>query len=250
MSKPRLLVLDCETSPSHSYHWSLWKQTISLPQLIEPGRMLCWAAKWHGEKKVMFQSEFHDGHGQMVSGMHELLNEAQAVIHYNGQSFDMPHFNREFALAGLTPPSPYLQIDLLRTVRKQFKFLSNKLDHVTQQFGLSGKMHTTSFETWVKCLAGDDAAWNVMRRYNKQDVVTTDELYSRLLPWITNHPHIGLLTGGLQDCCNKCGSTDLVREGVAHTAVSTFQQYRCRGCGGWSRGKTAINRADARGVAA
>jgi DNA polymerase elongation subunit (family B) len=251
MSKPRLLVIDIETSPSHSYHWGLFKQNISLPQLIEPGRVICWAAKWHGEKKIEFKSEFHDSHHEVIHRAHQLLCEAQAVIHYNGQSFDVPHLNRMFALAQLPPPSPFLQIDLLRTVRKQFRFLSNKLDHVTEQFGLSGKMHTTSFETWVKCLEGDEQAWSVMRKYNKQDVVTTDELYQRILPWISNHPHIGLLTEQtLEDCCNKCGSTDLIREGYAHTSVSTFAQYRCRKCGGWSRGKKAVARVDARGVAA
>jgi DNA polymerase elongation subunit (family B) len=251
MSKPRLLVIDIETSPHTAYVWGLFNENIPLARLIEPGQVISFAARWRGEKRVEFRSIFHDGKQQMVERAHQMMDAAQVLIHYNGNSFDRKHLNREFLLAGLNPPSPYLQIDLLRTVRHQFKFASNKLDHVTQQLGLSGKLHNTDFETWSKCMAGDPKAWAAMKKYNCQDVVTTEDTYNRLLPWISNHPHIGLLTEQtVDDCCNKCGSTDLIKEGLAHTAVSTFRQFRCRQCGGWSRGKTAIARVDARGVAA
>jgi len=77
----------------------------------------------------------------MIQAAHDLLSEADAVIHYNGNSFDMPWLHTEFLLAGMPPPEPYKNIDLLLAVRKRFRFVSNKLDYVTQAVGLEGKVH-------------------------------------------------------------------------------------------------------------
>ena len=106
MTGPRILIYDVETSPNIAHVWGLFNQTVSLNQLRESTRVMCWAAKWHGEKKVEFRSEFHDGHDVVVSRMHELFDEADALVTYNGKNFDTKHMHREMLLAGLTPPSP------------------------------------------------------------------------------------------------------------------------------------------------
>ena len=143
----------------------------------------------------------------------ELLNEADAVISYNGISFDMPHLNREFALLGLTPPAPYKNIDLIRTVRKEFNFPSNKLAHVVDALGVGGKMETGGFDLWVGCMNGDPKAWAKMRKYNLTDVKITEKLYDRIRPWIKGHPHLGMFLDAGADgelmACPNCGSTKL-----------------------------------------
>ena len=121
----KLLTLDLETSPNVGHIWSLWKQNIGLNQLMQSGSVISFAAKWHGNKKVLFYSDHHDGHDVMIQAAHDLISEADAVIHYNGTSFDMPWLHTEFLLAGLTPPKPYKNIDLLLTARKKFRFVSN-----------------------------------------------------------------------------------------------------------------------------
>jgi hypothetical protein len=243
----RTLILDLETSPNVAHVWGLWDQTVSLAQLRESTRVISFAAKWHGEKRVMFYSDFHNGHDVMVNTAYSLLDDADAIVHYNGTSFDIPHLRREFILAGLTPPSPAKDIDLLQTVKRRFRFVSNKLDHVTRELGMAGKTRHTGHQLWVDCMAGDAKAWALMRKYNQQDVILTEQLYDRLLPWITNHPAVGLYSGDA-DCCRNCGGTDLERRGVAHTGVSSFQQYRCRACGAWSRGAKRLDGANTRGV--
>ena len=55
----KILILDIETSPHTGFHWGLFQQNISIGQLIESSSVLCWAAKWLGEKKVYFSSIFH-----------------------------------------------------------------------------------------------------------------------------------------------------------------------------------------------
>lgn len=248
MSQPKILVLDLESSPNVADVWSLWNTNVSLAQLRESGQVIGVGAKWYGAKKVEFFSDFHGGHDNMVSRTWELIDQADAVIHYNGTTFDMPYLNSEFLKAGLTPPSPYQQIDLLKTVKRVFRFPSNKLQYVSTFVGLSGKMPHEGHSLWVKCMAGDPKAWSTMRAYCRQDVVTTEQLYDALLPWLNPHPHLGLYLADGEDHCAKCMSTDLEKRGYAFTALSKYQQYRCRQCGAWSRGAKALDRLDIRPV--
>lgn len=243
---PKILTLDIETSPMTTFTWGLKNQFISIDQIVEHPRVLAWAAKWHGKPKVEFRSEFHDDRELMVRRIHDLISEADIVVHFNGATFDMPWIRSEAALLGLKPYSPVQEIDLLKVARKQFRFPSYKLDYLVRRFELGAKMSTGGFELWVKCLAGDEQAWSRMRRYNRHDVVVTEKLYEFLRPWITNHPSIGLFTG--EDCCDKCGGTDLERRGYRRTRVSTYQAYRCRDCGGWSQGSRRVSGVEIRGV--
>jgi uncharacterized protein YprB with RNaseH-like and TPR domain len=249
MTGPRILTIDIETSPNVADVWSLWDQTISLNQLHETSRVISFAAKWHGEPKVIFSSEFHHGHDAMVANAHKLLDASDWVIHFNGTSFDIPHLQREFLLADMPPPAPFRQIDLLRVVKGRFKFPSYKLQHVSTRLGLEGKTTHEGHGLWTKCMAGDPKAWALMKRYNKQDVILTEKLYDRLRPWIKQHPHIGLFNPDASEGCGRCGSQSLEKRGYAYTATAMYQQYRCRGCGSWSRGGKAINRMDIRGIA-
>lgn len=246
----KILIIDIETSPGVAHVWGLFKQTVSLNQLLESTRVICFAAKWHGSKEVEFYSDHHDGHERMIDEAWRLLDEADVLVHYNGQSFDVPHLQREFLLAGRTPTSPFRQVDLLLAVRKQFRFMSHRLQHVSVEVGLEGKVRHSGHQLWVRCMAGDAQAWDEMRTYNVQDVLLTEALYDKLLPWIPRHPHSGLYSGDpTTDRCSRCGCTELQKRGFAYTPLGVFQQYWCKHCGAWSRGGRALTRADVRGTA-
>lgn len=240
----KILVIDIETSPNVAHVWGLFNQNVSLSQLRESTSVIAFAAKWVGERKTHFFSDYVDGHQAVIEAAHALLGEADVVVHYNGRRFDIPHLNREFILAGLAPPAPFAQVDLLQCVKRQFRFTSNKLDHVAQQLGLGGKTQHEGHMLWVRCMAGEAKAWATMRKYNIQDVVLTEKLYHLLKPWIIGHPNVSLYDG--TDGCPQCGSPDLERRGYAYTSVSRFQRFRCRGCGRWSRSGRAVERVDVR----
>jgi hypothetical protein len=250
----RVLTLDIETAPSLAYAWGLHDQHIGLPQLVEPTTVLCFAAKWLDSPRVEFRSVYHDGHDEMVRRAHELMSEADAIVTFNGRSFDCKHLRREFILAGLTPPAPHADIDLYLAVRKQFRFLSNKLQHVAEQLGLGSKTKHTGFQLWVDCLTGDDAtkakAWRLMRAYNVQDVRLTEALYLKLLPWIPNHPNAALHNAehGVVSACQRCGSFNLQRRGYAVTTLGKYGRVQCTDCGAWGREAKRVAGADARAI--
>jgi uncharacterized protein YprB with RNaseH-like and TPR domain len=185
----KILLLDIESSPNVAHVWGIWQQNVGINQLMESSYVLCWAAKWLGEDEIMFDSVHVSKPKKMLKRIHDLISEADAVIHYNGTKFDMPTLNKEFLLHEMNPPAPYKQIDLLRQVRSQFRFPSNKLDYVAQRLGLGSKTAHEGHELWVKCMNKDKDAWFRMEEYNKQDVILLEKLYNRLLPWIKNHPN-------------------------------------------------------------
>jgi DNA polymerase elongation subunit (family B) len=244
----KLLTLDIECSPNVGHIWGLWKQTVSLNQLMESGSVISFAARWHGTKKVLFYSDFHSGHGVMVQAAHDLLSEADAVIHYNGNSFDMPWLHTEFLLAGMPPPRPYKNVDLLLAVRKKFRFVSNKLDYVTKAIGLEGKVHHEGHTLWVKCMANDPKAWAMMRKYNKMDVVQTEKLFDILRPWINGLPNPALYNESDERTCERCGGHEFRKQGFAYTQLGAYQQWQCQGCKSWSRSAKRHHSVDLRGV--
>lgn len=244
----KILALDIETAPATVYAWGLFDQNIGLNQIVSPVRTLCFAAKYLGEKKVHFHSEWDDGHDEMVARAHELLSETDVVMHWNGDRFDIPHLNREFIEAGMAPPTPFKNIDLMKVVRKEFKFMSNKLDNVTQRLGLEGKIKHEGFEMWTKVMDGDPAAQRKMKKYNIRDVTELEGLYEILRPWIRNHPSLPLHSPGEQSGCPTCGSKNATRRGYAYTQVSRFVQYQCQDCKRYYRSSKGDARVDVVGT--
>jgi len=176
--------------------------------------------------------------------MWALLDEADAVVHFNGTRFDIPTLNREFVKLGMPLPSPYHQIDLYRVVRSTFKFASNKLDWVCQELGLGSKVHNKGMSLWHECINGDSKAWKTMRKYNIQDVKLLPKLYKRLLPWIRVHPNHALYKDTQRPVCTNCGSHHVVKRGTVTTQTMMYDRYSCTNCGKWLRGRTNILDAD------
>lgn len=230
---PRVLTLDIETSPALAYVWGLFDVNVAISQIVEPSRLLCYAGKWLGEKRTVCVSEFHDGKATMVQTMWDMLNDADIVVGYNHVRFDIPHMNREFMLAGLVPPSPVQHIDLLTVMRRNFKMMSNKLGYVTDAVGLETKLDTGGQALWNSVMQNDPKAWDKFRRYNIQDVIITEQLFTLLAPWI-KHPHAGLWTGNLCSCF-ACGSTKLVTHGVTRSKTAAWPLTQCADCGAWNK---------------
>lgn len=179
----KILLLDIETTPLQVYTWGLWDQNIGINQIIKSTEMMCFGAKWLGQKSVTFKSVQHDGKKAMLEELHKLMDEADVLVGWNSASFDHKHINREFLENGMEPPSPVKDLDLMTIVKANFQFPSNKLDYVAQKLGVGAKVKHSGFELWIKCMDGDDKAWREMKKYQIQDVQLLDSLYDILLPW-------------------------------------------------------------------
>lgn len=235
----KILLLDIETAPNLAYVWGLWDQNIAINQIASSGYVLCWAAKWHGDEAIQFDSVYKSKPKKMLERIWKLLDKADAVVHYNGRKFDIPTLNKEFLQRGIQPPAPYKQIDLLQVSKSAFRFTSNKLDYVSSALGIGQKVRHEGHELWVKCMAKDPEAWAKMEGYNKQDVALLEKLYEKFKPWIRNHPNHGAFC---EDAvCTNCGGNNLQRRGYAVTQVMKYARYQCNDCGTWVRGNKPVN---------
>jgi DNA polymerase elongation subunit (family B) len=227
----KILAWDIENRPAQAYVWDLWPNFIPIQQVIQPSDMMCFAARWVDKTPVTFRSEYHDGREKMLQDLWNLIDEADALISWNGAGFDTKHANRAFLQAGMNPPSPVKEIDLMQVAKRRFKFMSNKLDFVAQQLGLEGKTQHSGFQLWLDCMAGDEKAWRKMRTYNKNDVNLLIPIYEALKPWIKNHPNVN--AEGI--ACSRCASTRLQLRGTETTASLVYQRFQCQDCGGWGK---------------
>lgn len=239
----KVLAFDIETSPSMVYTFSLFKPYLSPEHIIEPSRMICWSAQWanhpdpsqHGGRTVQFQSEYHSSRQQMLQELHDLISEADVVITYNGKKFDWPWIVGEFIAEGFPPLPPVQHIDLYQVIRRNSRFLSNKLDYVAGRLLDKRKVPHQGLELWKGCLAGDEKSWKVMRRYAKQDTALLPKLWNLVRPFTRG---ANAVHAGIPDGCPSCGSVERQSRGYYRTKASVYKRYRCKDCGHWYRTAT------------
>jgi hypothetical protein len=236
----RILLLDIETAPNRAYFWGgTWKVNINPDWIDADGYVLCWTAKWLGEKEATFLRLKDGKHKNLLGPIHRMLNEAHAVVHYNGQSFDIPTLNKEFLMHGFTPPSPYKQVDLLLAMREGFRFPNNKLDYICKTLAIGEKLRHEGAQLWMDCMDNKAEAWAKMESYNRRDVELLEKLYKRMLPWIKKHPNRSALSG--LEVCVYCASTNIKQDRTYTANQLSYRQYHCSDCGGWFRGTKSIN---------
>lgn len=237
----KILTLDIESAPSAVYRWQLYgNDTTAVNQIKEAGHLMCFAWKWHGDPVGSTGFGRADRYKRLnepgLTTLHVAMSMADVVVTYNGKKYDIPKLNSAFLEAGLGPPQPYHQVDLYQVIRKNFGEVKNSLEYVAQKYLGHGKVPHEGFDLWVKCMQGDPEAWAKMEEYNRGDVVTTEQLYDKLLPWIPNHPNVLLFEDDrVGIACPRCASTSYHKEGFKVASTRVYQQYQCNDCRAWFR---------------
>lgn len=218
--------------------WGLWNQNLGIHQITGNSEVLTWAAAWEGSDEVMYSSRGFASKRAMLKEIYNLLEEADAVVTYNGDRFDLKILDQEFMLLGWTPPAPYKSVDLLKTMKRRFRGTSNKLDYWLKRLDLGKKIETRGHQLWLDCMNGDKEAFEEMSTYNIHDVEETEKLFQRVRPWIVNLPNMALYS---EDgfVCPTCGSEHLQSRGTRTTKTLTYRRFRCNTCGDWCRSTTA-----------
>ena len=236
----KILTLDIETSPLVSYTWGLFDQNVGLNQVKQDWHLLAWAAKWLGDSpsKTMYMDNSRVKNVQddkaLVAGLAKLIDEADVIITQNGDAFDVKKLNARAIINKLPPIKPVRSIDILKEGRKVFKFTSHKLEYITGVLNDKYKKlkheEYPGFELWAAIMKGDKKAWAVMKKYCIHDVLSTEEAYTKLAPWIKT----GRVLDKVSGC--KCGSGNLQARGYAISAAGKYQRFQCVDCGKWMKG--------------
>ena len=239
----RILILDIETAPNIAYVWGAWKQNIGQNQWKEKMHIMSFAAKWLNEEEVIYEENRTSDDSQLVGKLFTLLDQADIVVAHNGKRFDLPTILGRGLVNGFPPPSPYWVVDTLLVARKEFRFVSNTLAALTKEMGVKQKSQHKKFpgfELWLECLRGNDEAWEEMKDYNIDDILSLEELYLKMRPFIRNHPNVVRTVKNQEDvCCSKCGSSSIQYRGYYFSKMGIpYRRFRCNDCGGWGRLQT------------
>jgi len=243
--KPKILLFDLETFPLEVYAWRLFDITVGLGMVKEESSILSWCGKWYGEDEIFYE----DVQGQknlrddkkVIKKLWKLLDEADIVVGHNSERFDVKVINARFKINGMKPPSSYRRMDTLKMAKRNFSFMSNKLEYLTGRLCSSKKLlHNDfpGFALWAECLKGNPKAFKTLKEYNIMDVTSLEELFNELLPW-DNSKLFSVYTDDETPECS-CGNQKFQKAGYYYTNSSKFQKYKCTGCGSEFRDSTNL----------
>lgn len=237
MNKPNIVFVDIETSPVIATTWDLYPKALSIDSIIKDWYMISAAWKSLGEKTVhsVTAAKPHDDY-QAVKTLHKALSKADVIVGHNLDKFDMKKFNSRVIYHRLPPLPQIPTVDTVKEVKRVATFTSHKLDYLSKILNNKRKIHV-DYQLWLDVMNGSKKALKTMVAYNKVDVLRDEELYLILLPYMKNHPHVGVMQGkDRRISCNKCGSTNVKRNGVRITASGLKrQEIQCQDCGGYHR---------------
>ena len=250
---PRILTIDIETAPIQAAVWGLFKQNIGLNMIQKDWYILSYTAKWYGEDTILYNDKRNswdtEDDYEMLRELWSLLDEADIVVGQNSVKFDSKKINSRLIMNGFKPPRSYKQVDTLQIAKRHFNFTSNKLEYMTDKLCKKYKKlkhgKYPGYELWKECLKGNLGAWQEMEEYNVHDVLSTEELYTIMRPWMNNHPNLNVYSDSEDTICT-CGHNDWSHSGYHCTNLSKFDKFRCNNCGSEVRGRVNLLSKDKR----
>ena len=246
------MVADIETTLLELRGWGLFDQNFSLDQIAKDWSILSYAAKWLGKKKIYYDDTGGRGKAQvrndkkLMKPLRDLLMEADIVVAQNGKKFDIRKINARLIAHGFAPPKPYRVIDTMLEARKYFAFTSQKLKYTSEFLGVPPKDEHEEFpgmKLWTACLQDNPKVWPVLKRYNTQDILSTEHVYLQAAPVDREPPEPGYVPATDR-------KADLPELRITqHPAVGPSRQPAagrvharelCKDCGAWSRMKEML----------
>lgn len=235
---PKILVWDVERSTFEhkARYYDLKQRSLYLkPEGIQKDWVLLGAAwGWLDEDAISVCSVSPDAplndYG-VVLHLHAALSAADVLVGHNGDNFDFKSFNTRAIHYGLPPVSPKKKIDTLKLARKYFRFTSNKLSYIADFLGVDAKDESPD---WDKVLDGCPDEIRYMRKYNKQDVYVTKEVYRKLVSYDETINLNTFRQGVHHVVCKACGSDKMHKNGYDRRTATVKRKYRCGDCGKYS----------------
>lgn len=230
----RILFYDIETAPVKAYLWN--KYTVVAGQDLDPDQqqsILTIAYKFNTDKEakcLAVNSEAIRKDRHILEEFAKVLEKADFAVGHYANKFDWPKLMWRFAYNGLPCPNKPKHLDTYRLQKSTFlNDWSNSLDHIAKMLGFEGKTKV-SWEIWAKIMDGTKEeriqALEVLKQYNKNDVVILENIFNKLLPYYNTVLPIGKSVSA----CPHCGSESFSKVGVRKTIKSVTQRYKCNKC--------------------
>ncbi len=237
-NKIKIGVFDIETSPNIGAYFQLYQEGNILwneehwhimsfaVKDLHSKKTICWALP---DFKLYKKDPTNDY--EVVKKLWEVFNEYDVLIAHNGQAFDTKKAVARFIFHRMKPNLPLQFVDTKLVAKKYFKFDSNKLEDIADYLGIGHKLATEK-GLWKKCRNGDLKAWKYMKKYNIQDVVLLEKVYLAMLPFMKDHPNMGMMLG-FRIACPNCGGVRMHKVKDRPNRTRFMRQFHCQTCGSY-----------------
>jgi uncharacterized protein YprB with RNaseH-like and TPR domain len=243
--KVKTLYFDIETTALQAYVWRPGDQYVGHNQLVKGSDItdiICIAYCWDkGPVKLLHWDYNKQDSRKMIQEFDAIAKEADVLIGQNSDSFDVKHINTQRLMHGLEPMPEWADQtdDLLKQVRKFFKFPSNKLDYISNILGYGAKA-AVGMQDWINIQEKNEdgeKSFDKMLKYCARDVLITRKTFQHILPYIKPKFNMSVFNG--KRCCVSCGSEDIVEDRERVHGASRVMLYKCNAHGG-SGGRATI----------
>lgn len=236
LKKINTLTIDIETSPNIGVFWGCGNQYVSHEQILVHRKIVAICYKWAGKKKV---HKLHWSASQCDKKMLEkiipVINKADLIIGQNHERFDLKWVNTRIAFHQLDP----INVKVLTTedtqnlMKGNFYLNSNSLLYASKYFDVQIKKDGGGWERIINILNGCKVSLEEHLDYCAGDVVSTEELFFRICPYVKLKRHIGALLYNDTDDTPPCGhpTHKRIKWGTYLASLYKYQRYKCTECG-------------------
>ena len=231
-SKGKVMVYDIETSMVRFDAWGTGQQYVRHDMLV-PGpegetRVISVSWKFVGEDHV-YDLTWDDGcDKELIRQFMMVYNRCDMVIGQNNNSFDNKIVRARAAKHGLFVNRFVKSFDIYRKAKIAFKLQSYSMKYMANYFGLTPKLSHEGIKMWKMIQYGTpeqkEEYLKKMVEYNVGDIVTTEELYMLLRPYLSGVTHIGVAQGKPKWVCPISASENVKLYNTIITPAGTVQR--------------------------
>jgi len=228
-SERRVLVYDIETSRVPALVWGTGKTYIKHSQLRGRTKIISIAWKYVGEDKVHHLTwDKNHCDKNMLANFLKHYNNAYMVIGQNNDNFDNKLVSTIAAYHRLRVDRFVKSFDIYKMAKKHFRLQSYSMAFMAEYFCLTLKQSHEGLHMWDMIEFGNKSEQkeylDKMVKYNKGDIVTTEELYMTLKPYFSTVTNNAVRKGLEKWRCPVSGSDDVKLMKTIYTEAGTVQR--------------------------
>lgn len=232
-SKPKILIFDLEVAPAIVYSYNFRDAYIDPNSIIQMPYILSYSAKFYGEDKIYYEDTKNNPRddSKLLKSLSKLINEADYLVGHNLKRFDMPMTKGRLILQEMKPVIESIIFDTFKIAYKHFKLPFYKLSELAKYLNCEHQKLTHSnfpgLSLFIEADKGNPEAFKEMRDYCQTDVLVTEEVFTKLMPW---EKQINFMAQEQEIKCS-CGSYNFSRDGIRRTKAGAYQLFVCKKCG-------------------
>lgn len=225
-----VLIYDIETSLIRATVFWTGKQYVSHTQLMDEPKIITICYKWLGDDKVheLVWDNENKCDKKLVREFLKFYNHADVVVGINNDNFDNRFVNARAMKYGYSLNPFTRSFDIQKKAKRHFRIPSYSMSYLAKYLGLDGKFEHSGRIMWENIQFGSDVAskssLEEMIIYNRQDVITTEQLYLRLRPYMVSEMHFGVAQGDEKWTCPECGGKNVELYKTTITPAGTIQR--------------------------